>query len=115
MKFIKEVKPLDCKMEDWVTVDGSKLQISHKAKTRFGQIICSFRGKFYMYKNCLYKFYSEKTIFLSKSEEFFTKFIFKTIFYIYVWKLKLLMNRFLKKIITYVLLYSNKWFLKLKF
>lgn len=43
MKFIKDVKPLDCKMDDWVTVEGSKLQISSKAKTRYGEITCAFK------------------------------------------------------------------------
>ncbi|XP_033207740.1 uncharacterized protein LOC117167143 isoform X2 [Belonocnema kinseyi] len=42
MKFIKEVKPLNCKPEDWVVVDGSKLQIAKSAKEINGQITCAF-------------------------------------------------------------------------
>lgn len=45
MKFIKEVKPLNCKPADWVAVEGSKLQITKSAKELNGQITCAFSGK----------------------------------------------------------------------
>lgn len=42
MKFIKDVPPLVCTPEDWVTVDGSTLLVAEKAKQRFGPITCAF-------------------------------------------------------------------------
>ncbi|XP_043284844.1 uncharacterized protein [Venturia canescens] len=41
-KFIHDVPPLDCGPEDWVTVEGSKLSILDKAKSRYGPITCAF-------------------------------------------------------------------------
>lgn len=45
MKFIHDVPPLSCGAEDWVTVEGSRLVITNKAKTKYGHIICIFSGK----------------------------------------------------------------------
>lgn len=45
MKFIYDVPPLSCGPEDWVTVEGSKLVITNKAKRKYGQITCIFRGE----------------------------------------------------------------------
>ncbi|XP_076284101.1 uncharacterized protein LOC143210795 [Lasioglossum baleicum] len=42
IKFIHTVSPLSCKPDDWVTVSGSRLEISKKAKKKYGSIICSF-------------------------------------------------------------------------
>lgn len=42
MKFIHDVPPLFCGAEDWVTVEGSRLIITNKAKTKYGHIICIF-------------------------------------------------------------------------
>jgi len=45
MKFIHDVPPLSCGAEDWVIVEGSRLVITNKAKTKYGHIICIFSGK----------------------------------------------------------------------
>lgn len=45
MRFIHDVPPLSCGPEDWVLVEGSRLVITNKAKTKHGQIICIFSGK----------------------------------------------------------------------
>ncbi|XP_048514865.1 uncharacterized protein LOC105688188 isoform X2 [Athalia rosae] len=42
MKFIKDVPPLECTPEDWVTVNGSTLVLTEKAKQKFGPITCAF-------------------------------------------------------------------------
>ncbi|XP_024890478.1 uncharacterized protein LOC112466554 [Temnothorax curvispinosus] len=42
MKFIHDVPPLSCGPEDWVIVEGSRLVITNKAKTKHGQIRCIF-------------------------------------------------------------------------
>lgn len=42
MKFIYDVPPLSCEPEDWVTVEGSRLVITNKARTKHGRIICIF-------------------------------------------------------------------------
>lgn len=44
MKFIHDVPALDCGPEDWVVVEGSKLSILDKAKSRYGSITCAFSG-----------------------------------------------------------------------
>ncbi|KAG7189383.1 hypothetical protein KM043_017030 [Ampulex compressa] len=41
-KFIHNVPPLSCTPEDWVTVDGSKLIITDKAKNKYEHVTCSF-------------------------------------------------------------------------
>ncbi|XP_066584356.1 uncharacterized protein [Prorops nasuta] len=43
MKFLHNVSPLVCTPEDWVTVEGSKLTITKKAKNKYGPISCIFR------------------------------------------------------------------------
>lgn len=45
MRFIHDVSPLSCGPEDWVVVEGSRLIITNKAKTKHGQIRCIFSGK----------------------------------------------------------------------
>lgn len=45
MKFIHDVPSLSCGSEDWVVVEGPRLVISNKAKTKHGQIKCIFSGK----------------------------------------------------------------------
>ncbi|EFN88497.1 uncharacterized protein LOC105191780 [Harpegnathos saltator] len=42
MKFIHDVPSLSCGSEDWVTVEGSRLVITDKAQTKYGQITCIF-------------------------------------------------------------------------
>lgn len=45
MRFIYDVPPLSCGPEDWVTVEGSRLIITNKARTKHGRIECIFNGK----------------------------------------------------------------------
>lgn len=44
MKFIHDVPSLSCGPEDWVTVEGSNLVISKKAKDKHEKIFCTFSG-----------------------------------------------------------------------
>lgn len=44
MKFIHDVPPLSCGLEDWVAVEGSRLIITDKARTKYRQITCIFSG-----------------------------------------------------------------------
>lgn len=63
MKFIHDVPPLFCGIEDWVAVEGSKLVITKKAKTKHGKITCIFSGKLAKNSLCIYK---NKTTVLSQ-------------------------------------------------